>query len=102
VGEIAGALFTVLIFGIPAFALASFTGGFAGAIAAGGREDRSHAQNAVIGFLAWLIANALVGGWGEEPTARLLVLTLVAAVIIAWLDDHRKSRRDTAVLNLPV
>ncbi|MFZ0013323.1 MAG: hypothetical protein WAL25_04325 [Acidimicrobiia bacterium] len=100
-GELVGALVTILIFGIPAFAIASFTGGFAGAIAAGGQEDRSLVQNAVIGFMAWLIANALVGEW-SEPTARLLVLTFVLAVIIAWLDDRRQARRGASGPHLPV
>jgi hypothetical protein len=36
-----GALLAVIVLVLPVFVLASFTGGFASAVAAGGREDHS-------------------------------------------------------------
>jgi hypothetical protein len=71
----------------------SFVGGFGGAIAAGGREDRSLLQNAAIGAGAWAIAFLihLVVADGEpfELTIGSIVVALVAAVIIARILDRR-------------
>ncbi len=95
-----GALIVVLLLGGGAFFLASFAGGFGGAIAARGREDRSLLANAFIGFFGWLLAGTLLsarsGEWPEEMTVAWLGLTLACSVAIAWLLDRRDSRRNMA------
>jgi hypothetical protein len=71
----------------------SFVGGFGGAIAAGGREDRSLLQNAAIGAGAWFIAYLahliVAGGQPFEVTIGTIVIALVAAIFIARFLDRR-------------
>jgi len=90
-------LVVLLLFGGGGFVLASFTGGLASAIAAGGREDNSLGTNALIGFLGWLLACSIwslaTGSWPEEATFGLLVLTLVCSVVVARIRDHRQRAR---------
>jgi hypothetical protein len=87
----------VIVLGVAPIMLfaTSFVGGFGGAIAAGGREDRSLLQNAAIGIGAWTIAYlthlVAAGGQPFEITIGSIVIALVAATIIAWLLDRRAS-----------
>ena len=70
----------------------SFVGGFGGAIAAGGREDRSLLQNAAIGTGAWIIASlthlVVAGGQPFEIRIGSIVVALVAAILIALVLDR--------------
>jgi hypothetical protein len=90
-------LFVLVAFGGGAFVLASFTGGFASAIAAGGRENHSLLANAGIGLVGWLAASAIWaavnGSWPEELTGELLVLTFVCSVVFAWMLVRRERAR---------
>ena len=96
-----GAIIYLVVVVGTGFALASFTGGMAGAIAAGGREDRSLLQNAGIGFVAWviacLIASAPTGRWPDQMSVGLLLGTLAVAIVIAWMLDRRKKSSSTAI-----
>jgi hypothetical protein len=91
-----GALLTVTVLVLPVFALASFTGGFASALAAGGREDHSLLTNAAIGFVGWLAASTIwslgTGKWPSELHSGLLLLTFACSVLAAWLWDRHRSR----------
>jgi prepilin signal peptidase PulO-like enzyme (type II secretory pathway) len=99
-GQWAGSLIVVLGFAGVVFALAALTGGLAGAIAAGGREERSLLANAVIGFLGWLLAGVVIAGlsgsWPEQLTIPWLALTLLFAIAICTWDDRRGRRRARA------
>ena len=91
-----GALLAGIVIVLPVFALASITGGFASAVAAGGREDHSLLTNAVIGFSGWLAASTLwslvMGAWPRELSGGLLILIFVCSVAVAWLWDRHHSR----------
>ena len=90
------ALLAGIVIFLPVFALASFTGGFASAVAAGGREDHSILKNAVIGFIGWFAASVLwslvTGEWPRELSSGLLILTFVCSIAVAWLWDRHHSR----------
>jgi hypothetical protein len=89
-----GAIIYLVVVVGTGFFLASFTGGMAGAIAAGGREDRSLIQNAGIGFVAWvttcLIVSAPTGRWPDQMSVGIWLGTLAVAIVIAWLLDRRR------------
>lgn len=90
-------LFVLVAVGGVSFVLASFTGGFASAIAGGGREDHSLLENAVIGFFGWLLASVIwtvaTGSWPDELTVGLLALTVVCSFMIAYAQVLRNRRR---------
>jgi hypothetical protein len=71
----------LVIFGPFLFVGASFTGGFAGAIAGGGREDRSILDNAGIGFVGWLAAWATMAAVKGSPPEELTLAHIGLAVI---------------------
>lgn len=81
----------------------SYTGGFASAIAGGGREDRTLLQNAGIGLVGWLVAAAIFaavkGRWPEEFSIGLGILALVCAVVFARLLNRRAATADPAATN---
>lgn len=62
------------------FVGASFTGGFAGAIAAGGREDRSIVANAGIGFVGWLAAWATTSIMSGSPPEEITLVHIGLAI----------------------
>jgi uncharacterized membrane protein YeaQ/YmgE (transglycosylase-associated protein family) len=82
----------ILFFGL----LLSFMGGFAGAIAAGGREDRSLLYNFGIGLAGTVIGTAIWsaynGGWPEEVTAGALVLSFLASIGVALVVNRLERR----------
>ena len=87
--------------------LISFMGGFAGAIAGGGREDRSIIANLGIGFVGGLVGSAIVaareGEWPEELSGELLVLSFLASIGFALLLNLRDRRKkDPGDPGLPV
>ena len=88
-------IFAVLFVG-GGFLLASFTGGVASAIAAGGREDNSIFTNAAVGFLGWLAAGVIWtqahGTWPDEMTPGLLLLTFGCSLVIAMFPEWRGRR----------
>lgn len=90
-----GALFIGSVF----FVVWSFTGGFAAAIAARGREDRSLLANAGIGFVGWLTAAILwaifVGEWPDEFSFGLAFLALGCSVAYLLI-SRRLSEREQA------
>lgn len=84
-------------FGVFPFFVASFTGGFAGAIQGGGREDRSLMANAGIGFVGWLVAWILVRIFsGEVPdqiSIGMGILALLCSILfISVLEKRRRGR----------
>jgi hypothetical protein len=83
-------------YGPVALFVTSFTGGFAGAIAAGGREDRTLLQNAAIGVaawaVAWLVHLGLAGGAPFEISIGSGLVALVAAILINRALDRRVAR----------
>jgi len=89
------------IYGPFFFVGASFTGGFAGAIAAGGREDRTIVANSGIGFVGWLAAWAttsiLSGSPPEEITLVHVALAIFWSVVFIGLVLDRE---DSSKLNV--
>lgn len=81
--------------GLVYFVVFSFTGGFAGAIHARGREDRSLIANAGIGLIGWLAAAVIwrlaTGDWPTQLTLGLGLLALLAAIVFVHLLERRKS-----------
>lgn len=79
------------------FVVISFLGGFASAVAAGGREDRSLLGNFAIGLAGWLGGSAvwwaMTGEWPQEISIGMIVLTFLTAVIIAVVVDRVRQRR---------
>jgi len=79
------------------FVAISFMGGFAGAIAAGGREDRSLLYNFGIGLVGSLIGtgiwSGITGEVPEEVNAGALALSFVASIFVALFADWRERRR---------
>lgn len=77
--------------------LLSFMGGFAGAIAAGGREDRSLLYNFGIGLLGLVVGSiiwaAFHGEWPEELSGPLLVISFFASIAVALVVNWRERRR---------
>ena len=95
----------LLIFG-GFFVALSFMGGFAGAVAAGGREDRSLPYNFGIGFLGWLAASLIwtgrTGHWPDEVSAGMIALTFVASMFVALFANWRERRQaDSGGANSP-
>lgn len=94
-----GVLVGAVVIGGVFFVVWSFTGGFAGAIAGGGREDRSLLANAGIGFIGWLTAAILwaifVGEWPEEFSFGLAFLALGCSVAYLLI-RRRLSEREQA------
>jgi len=92
--EAAGGLLLVLA-GL--FVAISFMGGFAGAIAAGGREDRSLLYNFGIGLVGSSIGTGIWAGisgeWPEEVTAEALALSFVASIVVALVANWQERRR---------
>jgi MFS superfamily sulfate permease-like transporter len=88
-------LIPLMVMVVPVFVLASFTGGIASAIAAGGREEHSIFTNAGIGFLGWLAASTVwalfAGAWPTELHAGLLLLTFGCSIGVARLWDRHHS-----------
>ena len=88
--------------GLLYFFVFSFTGGFAGAIHAGGREDRSLVANAGIGLVGWtaaaLIWRMSTGVWSEEFTFGLAGLALLCSIVSVHLLERSRSaqRLDSA------
>lgn len=81
--------------GLVYFLVFSFTGGFAGAIHARGREDRSLMANAGIGLVGWAVA-ALVwhfatGDWPREVTLGIGLLALAASIVFVHLLERREA-----------
>lgn len=91
-----GVLFALILF-LPAAAL---TGGIAGAIVGGGREDRPLWQNIVIGIVGWAVAagilEAMTGDGLEEVTLGNAFLALAASVVFVLLDEWWAGRQGTA------
>ena len=90
-------LVAFVFFGVVPFFVASFTGGLAGAIQGGGREDRSLLANAGIGFGGWLVAWVLVtlisGEPPDEITIGMGILALLSSILfISVLERRRRGR----------
>jgi fucose permease len=79
------------------FVALSFMGGFAGAIAGGGREDRTLRYNFGIGVVGSLIGTgiwtAITGEMPEEVTAGALALSFVASICVAFVANWRERRQ---------
>jgi uncharacterized membrane protein YeaQ/YmgE (transglycosylase-associated protein family) len=79
------------------FVATSFMGGFAGAIAAGGRENRSLLYNFVIGLAGAVIGSgfwaAVNGEWPEEMDAGVLLSSFVASIVVALLVNWYERRK---------
>lgn len=82
-----GLLFFLILF-LP---VAAITGGIAGAIVGGGREDRPIWQNAVIGIVGWTVAAILVaaatGTAPEELTIGYGFVALLASIAFILVDQ---------------
>jgi hypothetical protein len=91
-------LFGILFIGLVLLFVTSLTGGFAGAIVAGGREDRSLLANARIGLVgwgvAWVIWRIFAGRWPEEVSLGLGLLALL--ISIAFVRSMEKQRAKEA------
>jgi hypothetical protein len=76
--------------------IAAITGGVAGAMVGGGREDRPIWKNAIIGIVgwtvAWIVMAAITGRWLEELTLGLGFLALLASVAFILLDEWWERR----------
>jgi peptidoglycan/LPS O-acetylase OafA/YrhL len=89
--------------GLLYFFVFSFTGGFAGAIHAQDREDRSLVTNAGIGLGGWtaaaLIWTMSTGEWPEEFTFGLGGLAMVCSIVVVHLLERRQpaQRLDSAI-----
>lgn len=85
-----------VLFAPLALLVTSFTGGFGGAIAAGGREDRTLLQNGAIGAGAWAVAwlvHFVIGrGKPFEINIGAGLVALVAAILIARALDRRAAQ----------
>jgi uncharacterized membrane protein YeaQ/YmgE (transglycosylase-associated protein family) len=79
------------------FLMVSFMGGFAGAIAAGGREDRSLLYNFNIGLIGSVIGTGIWSGingeWPEEPTGGAILLSFVASIGVALVANSWEKRK---------
>ena len=86
-----GLLFFLILF-LP---IAAITGGVAGAIVGGGREDRPIWQNAVIGLVGWAVAFLVAYATGTAPEELTLGFGFLALLVsIAFvLVDQWWSRR---------
>lgn len=77
--------------------IAAITGGVAGAIVGGGREDRPIWQNSVIGIVGWAVAStvvaAITGSSPEEFTLGFGLLALLASIAFIIVDEwwYRRS-----------
>ena len=91
-----GVLITLALF-LP---IAAITGGVAGALVGGGREDRPIWKNAVIGIVGWTLASIMIsvftGESVEELTVGLGFLALLASAGFILLDEWwgRRNRTD--------
>lgn len=89
-----GILFSLILL-LP---VAAITGGIAGAIVGGGREDRPIWQNAVIGIVGWTVAAILIaavtGTAPEELTIGYGLLAVLASIAFVLVDQwwSRRSR----------
>lgn len=81
--------------GLAYFVVFSFTGGFAGAIHARSREDRSLVANAGIGLVGWGVAAVVwllaTGAWPGEVTLGLGLLALLASIAFVHLLERRRA-----------
>lgn len=88
-------LLFVPLAGLIYFVVFSFTGGFAGAIHARGRENRSLMANAGIGLVGWVFAAVVwllvTGDWPTEFTLGLGLLALLASIAFLHLLARRRS-----------
>lgn len=79
------------------FVSISFMGGFAGAVAAGGREDRSLLYNFGIGLAGATIGSgiwaAVTGEWPEELNAGAIVVSFVVSIGVAVVVNRYERRR---------
>lgn len=88
-----GLLFALILF----FPIAAITGGVAGALVGGGREDRPIWKNGIIGIVgwavAWVVMAAVTGTSPEEPTLGLGFLALLASIAFILVDEwwYRRS-----------
>jgi len=58
----------LLVYLVIFFPVAAITGGVAGAIVGGGREDRPIWMNGVIGIVGWTVASIVIGAvTGSSP-----------------------------------
>ena len=91
---------SLLVYLILFFPIAALTGGIAGAIVGGGREDRPIWQNGIIGIVgwavAWIVTAAITGNWLEELTFGLGFVALLASIAFILLDDWWNRRSDRA------
>ena len=96
-GSILGTIggFLLVLSGL--FVYISFMGGFAGAIAAGGREDRSLLYNFGIGLAGAVIGtgiwSGITGEVPEEVNAGALALSFVVSIFVAMFANWRERRR---------
>jgi hypothetical protein len=93
-------LVAMVLFGVVPFFVASFTGGFAGAIQGKGREDRSLMANAGIGFVGWVAAWVLVTLITAERPDQITIgvgaLALVCSIVFIALLERPSRRREQA------
>lgn len=82
------------------FPVAAITGGVAGAIVGGGREDRPIWKNGVIGIVGWTVASiVIVAVTGSEPEELGLgfgALALLASIAFILLDEWWERRSGSA------
>lgn len=90
----------LLVYLVIFFPVAAFTGGVAGAIVGGGREDRPIWKNGVIGIVGWTVASIVIGvvtgSSPEELTFGFGVLALLASIGFILLDKWRERRSESA------
>lgn len=88
-----GILLALILF-IP---VAAITGGVAGAVVGGGREDRPIWQNVVIGIVGWagaaMILQTATGRGLEELNLGTGLLALLVSVVFVVLDQRRSHPR---------
>lgn len=101
-------LLFVLYFGLIPFLIASINGGVAGAIVAGGRENRSLVANAGIGFTGWVAAFAiwglLAGELPQELSLGIGILALFFSIGVVNQLEKRSSRPEPLLneVNQPI
>ncbi len=85
----------VLVYAFLLLPLAAITGGIAGALVGGGKEDRPIWLNSLIGFGGWTIA-WVTTGWTtgqsmEELSIGLIVFAVAASAVLIMIGERVKT-----------